>query len=303
MNINLVCRAKVFIMKKLFVLVLFVLTVDISRAQDGAYLIPRMIYVGDPAVLIVPLPPSTGVSGDVVMTGEFPQDVNIDFHRIVLERRPSGGRLLIEFSAYTPGVLQLPVFEIGGEIFSGLSVTVNSTLGGSPVLSGAASSLAMPGTAFLLYGSLAVFVFFLLFAMWFLFKGRVFLHGLFKKYKRLRLFFNMNQTEKRLQKALLKGADKRLILDEISLKFREFLSDFTENNCLSMTAAEFENLSSGESLPPDFNFFSLGNFFRACDERRFCGEDVSSQDITRLLDDLRRFLDIFKNSGKAEAAA
>jgi len=305
MNFNRVCRAKVSLLKQLFVLVFFVLTSAAARAQDGAYLVPRTIYVGDPAVLIVPLPPSTGVSGDIVFTSEFPQDVNIDFHRIMLERRPSGGRLLIEFSAYTPGVLQLPVFEIGGEIFSGLTVTVNSALDGAnaPVLSGPASSLAMPGTAFLLYGSMAVLIFLVLFTLWFLLKGRVFLRGLYKKYKRLRLFFNMKQTEKRLQKALLKGADKRLILDEISLKFREFLSDFTENNCLSMTAAELENLPSEQIFPQDFNFLSLGNFFRACDEHRFCGEDVSSQDITRLLDDLRRFLDTFKNAGKAEAAA
>jgi len=288
-------------MKKLFALVLFVLTCAVSRAQDGAYLIPRMIYVGDPAVLIVPLPPSTGDSNDIVLTDEFPQDMNIDFHRIILERRPSGGRLLIEFSAYTPGVLQLPVFEIGGEIFSGFSVTVNSTLSGAnaPVLSGPALSLAMPGTAFLLYGSLAVIIFIILFAIWFLLKGRVFMRMLYKKFKHIRLFSAMKKTEKRLQRALLKGVEKRMILDEISLKFREFLSEFTENNCLSMTAAEFENLPSEQILPQDFNLLSLGNFFRACDEHRFCGSDVSSQDVLRLLDDLRLFLVSFKNAKEA----
>jgi len=292
-------------MRKLFVLVLFILTAVLSRAQEGAYLIPRRIFVGDPAVLIVPLPPSTGTAEDIVITDDFPQDANIDFRRIILERRPSGGRLLIEFSAYSTGVLEMPVLEIGREIFSGLSVTVNSSLSGTsaPVLSGPASSLAMPGTALLLYGSIAVFIFLLLFLIWFFLKGRGILRLLYKKYKRLVLFSSMRKTEKRLQRALLKGADKRLILDEISLKFREFLSDFTENNCLSMTAAEFENLSAEKFLPHNLNFLPVGNFFRACDERRFSGASVSSQDILRLLDDLRQFLEAFQNAGKQEAAA
>ena len=292
-------------MKKYFTLVLFILTAAVTRAQDGAYLIPRHIYVGDPAVLIVPLPPSTGNSGDDVLAAEFPSDANIDFHRIIIERRPSGGRLLIEFTAFVPGILQLPAFEIGGEIFSGLSVTVNSLLdsGSAPVLSGPASSLAMPGTALLLYISMAVFVLLLLLTIWFLLKGRVFLRKLGKKWKRRMLFSSMKKTEKRLHKAVLKGAEKRVILDEISLGFREFLCGLTGNNCLSMTAAEFERLPAGQFSPPDFSLLSLGNFFRGCDKLRFSGTDVSSQDILRLLDDLRLFLASLENGDKAGAAA
>ena len=292
-------------MKKYFFLVFFILTAAVSRAQDGAYLIPRRIYVGDPAVLIVPLPPSKGDSDDIVLTAEFPQDTNIDIHRIILERRLSGGRLLIEFTAFVPGVLRLPDFEIGGERFQDLSVTVNSVISGgsAPVLSGPASSLAMPGTAFLLYGSMSIFVFLLLFAIWFLLKGRVFLRELQKKWKRRMLFSSMKKTEKRLHRAVLKDADKRLILDDISVKFREFLGVFTGNNCFSMTAAEFERLPAGQYLPPDFNFLSLGNFFRLCDELRFSGVNVSSQDITRLLGDLHLLLETFKNGNKAGAAA
>jgi len=291
-------------MKKLFVLTLFVLTAAVSVAQEGAYLIPRRIYSGDPAVLIVPLPPSTKDSGDIVITSGFPQDENIDFRRIILERRLSGGRLLIEFTAFAPGVLNLPVFEIDGESFSGLSVTVNSIIGGgsAPVLSGPASSLAMPGTAFLLYGSLSIFVFLLLFTIWFFLKGRVFLHGLYKKYKRIMLFSSMKNAEKYLHKMLLKGADKRVILDGISIEFREFLCVFTGNNCLAMTAAEFERLPAGQFLPPDFDFSPLGEFFRICDELRFSGADADTRDILRLLGDLHNFLGVFKNGVKPEAA-
>jgi len=292
-------------MKRLLILTVFILTAALSRAQEAPYLIPRRIFIGDSAILIVPLLPSTGDYGDIIISGDFPCDENIDFRRIVLERRPSGGRLLIEFSAYSTGVLEMPVFEIGGQIFSGLSFTVSSLIGGTnaPVLSGPASSLAMPGSAFLLYGSLSLFILLILFAIWFFLKGRVFLRLLYKKYKRLILFASMKKTEKRLQRALAKDIEKRLILDEISLKFREFLCDFTENNCFSMTASEFENLSSGKFLPQNFNFIPLKDFFRACDEYRFSGASVSSQDILDLLDDLRGFLESFKNAGKLEAAA
>jgi len=292
-------------MKKHFILALFILTGAVSRAQEGAYLIPRRIYVGDPAVLIVPMPPSTGDSGDIVLTSGFTQDKNIDFHRIILERRLSGGRLLIEFTAFVPGVLQIPAFEIGGESFSGFSVTVSSVTGGSGalVLSGPASSLAMPGTAFLLYGSMSIFVFLLLLAIWFFLKGRVFLRELYKKWKRRMLFSSMKKAEKYLHRMLLKGADKRVILDGISIEFREFLCVFTGNNCLAMTAAEFERLPAGQFLPPDFNLLSLGDFFRVCDELRFCGADSGDQDILRLLDDLHQIVASLKNGPKLEAAA
>jgi len=291
-------------MKRQFFLALFILTAAVSRAQDGAYLIPRRIYVGDPAILIVPQPSSTGDYGDIVLTAGFPQDKDIDFHRIILERRHSGGRLLIEFTAFVPGILQFPVIEIGGEKFPGLSVTVNSLIGGvsAPVLSEPESSLAMPGTAFLLYGSLSAFVFILLLSIWFLLKGRAFLRELRKKWKRRMLFSSMKKAEKRLHRMLLKGTDKRVILDGISIEFREFLCVFTGDNCLSMTAAEFESLPPGQFTPLDFSFLSLRDFFRACDELRFSGVDVSSQDILSMLGDLRLFLSAFENGSKQEAA-
>jgi len=263
-----------------------------SSQYSGAILIPRVVYVGDPAVLVLPLPASIKNTNDILLTSlspNIPKDDNIDFHRIILERRVTGSRLLIEFTAFVPGYLKLPVIEIGGEQFDGLSVNINSVIDTrkSLELSGYASSLTMPGTAVILYGAMAAVVFIFLLLLWFVFKGRTFIEVWTGKWKRLRLFTFIRNMERRLQKALLKDGDKRAILDKISDTFRDFLSVLTNTNCRSMTAREFNSLP--EKLIQDGGF--LGHFFRRCDKLRFSGEDVNMRDISCLLDDLHNYIE------------
>ena len=99
--------------RKNFFILYFIIISTISYAQNtGAYLIPRQIFVGDPATLVLPLPPAEQNSADIVITSPseyLPSDPNIDFHRIILERRIVGSRLLIEFTPFVPGTLELPV--------------------------------------------------------------------------------------------------------------------------------------------------------------------------------------------------
>jgi len=294
-----------------FLLLLTAVTVlhaqNVLQTQNSAYLIPRHIFVGDSAVLVLPLhssaQSSSQNSADIVLMptdANFPLDANIDFHRIILERRVRGSRLMIEFTAFVPGVLELPPIEIGGERFTGLSVTVNSIIDSrsQPMLSGPASALAMPGTAFMIYGSMAAIVFLILLSIWFVLKGRAFFQKLKEKWKLKRLFISMKKTEKRLHRAILKGIDKRVILDKLSEEFRVFLSLFTANNCRAMTAREFEK------LPPDFfpsqeySARFLGGFFQTCDTLRFSGADIDQEKIFLLLGDLRRFLDETENAEK-----
>ena len=277
-------------MKKYPELVLFILIAAVSSAQNnGAYLIPRIVYVGDQATLILPLSGTAQNTGDTVLTPlslNYPKDNNIDFHRIVLERRVTGSRLLIEFTAFVPGLLELPVIEIGGERFAGLTVTINSIIDSRSTieLSGPASSLAMPGTALMLYGTVAGVVLLLLLTIWFILKGRHYMQRWTAKWKRWRLFVSLRNTEKYLYKILSKGGNKRDILDRLSGEFRNFLSFITGNNCRAMTAREFENL-------PEMDANFLGDFFRCCDKLRFSGTDINSQDIFRLLADLRLFIE------------
>jgi hypothetical protein len=274
---------------------LFLLVSAVSYAQNNARLIPRIIYVGDPAALVVSLP-GTEDNDDIILmprSPHFPTDENIDFHRIVLERRATGNRLIIEFTAFVPGILELPVIEIAEERFAGLTVTVNSIIDTSGILllSRPASSLAMPGTSLMLYGTMAAFVFLFLLILWFVLKGRTLMQKWIEKWKRRQLFSSMKTMEKRLQKSLQKGADKRNILDKLSIEFRIFLSILTENNCRAMAAHEFEMLP--ELFPDTDNEYTsvfLAGFFRRCDEIRFSGGELSLQPISRLLTDLRLYL-------------
>jgi len=302
-------------MKRYALSAVFIFMFAGAFAQSGAHssgahsggatiLIPGVVYVGDTAVLVLPLPASIKNSDDVILTSlspNIPKDDDIDFHRIILERRITGSRLLIEFTAFVPGDLILPDIEIGGEYFTGLSVTVNSVIDmrKSLELSGYASSLSMPGTAILLYGAMAAVVLFLLLLLWFMIKGRAIVKIWMEKWKRRRLFTFIKNTERRLQKILLKGGDKRIILDKVSGMFRDFLSVLTNSNCHTMTAREFGNLP--EDIIQDGVF--LGDFFRRCDKYRFSGEDVSIRDISWLLDDLRNYVEklyLRENSAAAE---
>jgi len=290
-------------MKKIvaFTVVFFLLTCSVSYAQNrGAMLIPQTVYVGDTATLVLTLPGAAHDTADIVLTNQslnFLHHENIDFHRIVLERRISGSRLLIEFTAFAPGLLELPVIEIDGERFAGLTVNINSLLstGSGYVLSGPASSLVMPGTALMLYGTMAGFALLLLLVIWFIFRGHCYVQKWAAMWKQWRLFASVRKMEKRLHKALLKGENKRVILDRISDEFRVFLSFLTGVNCKAMTAREFENFA-------EYNPVFLKDFFRKCDTLRFCGAEVNSDDVLHLLADLHNFADEFEKTGKEKHA-
>jgi len=297
-------------MKKRAVLVLFILTcavVGSVTAQDNdAYLVPRRIYVGDPAVLVLPLVPDLSLtSQDIVLTPlspDFPSHANIDFNRITLERRPGGSRLMIEFTAFVPGLLELPVIEIGEERFSGLAVTVNSMVDSrsSVVLSGPASSLAMPGTALMLYGTMTALIVFILSAIWFIFKGHTSLHKLGEILKLWRSFISMKGTEKRLRRSVLRGGNKRLILDKLSEEFRLFLSFLSGHNCRAMTAREFQELSFEFLNNQKIDLSFLLEFFNRCDKLRFSGININTKETLQLLADMRSFIGTLEKAKKVK---
>jgi hypothetical protein len=277
-----------------------------QEKQQTPFLVPQIVYVGDRATLVIPLPGKAQASAkDSGLSLEssgprFSSLGEIEIHRAVLERRAAGSRLVVEFSAYMPGVLELPPVEIGGEIFSGITVTVHSILGtgaDASLLSDPAAALAVPGTGLLVYGSLGAFAFALLLALWLIFRGRRLLKQWTQRWKRRRLIFYMGGIEKRLRKILQKEGNRREILAVLSAEFRVFLSFFSGENCRAMTASESARLppvvpEAAEKPRGDF----LGAFFRHCDELRFQGGDISNGDVSALLCDLRAFLESLENA-------
>jgi len=215
---------------------------------------------------------------------------DIIIHHVTVERRPTGNFLNIEFSAYTPGILELPPLELEGEMYGGLKIEISSILvpgESGMVLSGPALPLAIPGTSFLIYGSMGTVILLILLAIWVLFWGRRRMKGWLAAWKRKRLLASMLKTEKRLRRALARGASCRSILDVLSTEFRTFLACFTGENYRAMTAEEIGSLCAGiGGMGGTF----LGGFFRQCDTIRFSGSEINSDQAMALLGDLRNFL-------------
>jgi hypothetical protein len=287
-----------------------------SRRSMNPYLIPPVVYVGDRATLVIPLAADTGGKEAVLSLEErlFPLSPDIELRRVVLERRPAGSRLLVEFAAFTTGLLELPPIEIGGERFAGFRVTISSLISSDengPVLAGPASPLAIPGTSLLVYGAMAGFMLVLIAGLWAGVWGRRHFAGWILKWKRRRLIVSMSGIEKRLRRTLPREGERRDILNTLSLEFRSFLSFFTGENCRAMTAGEMGCLQpelfalEKNRKGPEANHVNnqydpwlelrsgfLGTFFRRCDELRFSGTAIAPDDVLILLGELRRFLKI-----------
>jgi hypothetical protein len=282
-------------MRKLLVpLLAFVCTAILAQDRNaGAIMIPPKVYVGDKAVIVLPLPGYI-IKPDSETASVVSASADIDIHRAVLERRPVGSRLTVEFTAYAPGVLELPPIVIAGEVFSGLKIEISSVLehgASGSVLSGPALPLAIPGTSLLVYGTIISIILSLSLTFWVLFWGRKRIKGWLASWKKKRLLFDMLGIEKRLRKTLAKGDDTcRNILDALSGEFRSFLSHFTGERCRAMTALEFANIESR------INREFLKDFFRRCDGIRFSGMEINRNDAMSMLDDLKQFLAALTNA-------
>lgn len=288
--------------KKLGISLLFLLGgagVFAQDRQNGAYMIPTKVFVGDRASLILPLPNFSGQPVEETSPAQIPSSAVIDIHRIALERRPGGNRLAIEFSAYAPGILELPPITIGTETFTGLRVEISSILSpgdSGKVLSGAELPLAIPGTSLLVYGTISITILLLLLALWALFWGRRQMKGWLEAWKHRRLLGLMWRIVRRLRREMARGSERRKILDTLSVEFRSFLSYFSGNSCRAMTASEFGSLAFFEKYPevPGGDF--LGDFFSRCDRIRFSGMNISSVETLVLFGEIRLFLKMLERA-------
>jgi len=265
-------------------------------AQDrnaGAFMVPSKVYVGDKASLILPLP-GFAVKEDSETASIVSPSADIEIHRALLERRPVGSRLTVEFTAYTPGILELPSIVIAGEVFSGLTIEISSILehdASGRVLSDPAPPLAIPGTSLLVYGTIISILFFLSLAFWILLWGRKSIKGWLAVWEKKRLLNGMKGVEKRLRRTMARNDDTyRNILDALSKEFRGFLSHFTGEQCRAMTAIEFAN----SELQMNREF--LKDFFKRCDGIRFSGGEINKKDALSMLDDLKKFLAELSNA-------
>jgi len=270
-------------------------------AQD-AFLLPRIIFVGDTGRLVVPLGEAfAGAEPFVVENPEnLPGTPELLIRRVELERR-GGVRLLIDFVPFAPGTLYFPSFyftppEEEPLALSGLRVEVASVLNPAWMdLSGPAPPMAVPGTGLLIYGSIALVLLALFLGIAASLWGKRYFRDFWQRLRRRHLLRAMMKFLRRLghEGKLGKNGDPGYYLGLLAAEFREFLSAFTGINCRSLTPAEFLELPlerqespAGPPLTPAF----LCSLFRGWDTLRFSGRGIESGDLFQALKEAESFV-------------
>jgi len=272
-----------------------------SSRTDQPYLVPQTIFVGDPGRLVVPLGRTLAGINPFVMEDpeKLPDTPELLIRRLELERRGGSSRLLIDFIPYAPGLLYLPALEIlaPGEdtealVVTGLEVQVASILSPSQMtLSESAPPLAVPGTSFLIYGTILILLLFLCLGIGISLWGRRNFSELLERYRRRRLLRAMSKFLRCLRQecSFEKEGNEGYYLSVLSGEFREFLSLFSGINCRSLTPGEFLELPLSQkalALGPVY----LCWLFRNWDTLRFSGKGMEMADIFEALTEIERLI-------------
>jgi hypothetical protein len=260
---------------------------------NTAYQIPQTVFVGDPGRLVLPLKTLPGGTGGAVLDNpeELPGAPDLVISRVELENRGGNYRLIVDFKAFTPGLIILPPVEIASLIFTDLEVTVASILeagGNALVLSEPAPHLVVPGTMGMIYAAAFGMAVFIAGVVLLMFKGGPAFRRWRERLRRRYVIRSMGKVLRYLRNTLEKGGPEKAsgILDRLSSEFKTFLGFFTGMNCLAMTGEEFLFLPA---LTPDPSGPFLRDFFRRCDILRFSGVEIQNRDVFVLLDLARDF--------------
>jgi hypothetical protein len=269
--------------------------VPAQENPKAPYLIPRTVYVGDRCRMVCPLDPPaedmsafSGTSRVLDQPDELPPASELGVSRLDLDGRT--GVLLIDFTAYAPGLLELPPLEIGGRRFTGLRVNIGSVLDSGTALSPSAPPLAVPGTFLIIYGTVFGLAAALLLGILGIFWSRYHFGDLRLRFRRRRLVRAMERFLRRLRSSLARGRiDAAETLGRLSSEFRIFLGLFAGMNCRAMTPREFLSYpvfpgngrfsGNGEAGPV------LRDLFRRCDLLRFSGEEIARAEAVDLVNE------------------
>lgn len=285
----------------LVAVVLFLIRILPAAAQEAreTTLIPQTVYVGDRARLFVQLEPVLGGSARmpavVDQAGLLPRTSIVHVHRVEIERRSSGDRAIIDFTAFEPGSVALPPVEAGGLRLAGLRVRIASSLApdSGSELAPPEDSLAAPGTFVQLYG--AIFVLLALIAASFLIAFRA-LPRLRAYLERRRRGLAARSLRRVLEKLASAGTDleSAVFLTILFDELRSYLTYRTGCNCHALTAKEIplvlgESAASALLGPADISF--LEALFRRGDDVRFGGAPASAEELRRALSEVGELID------------
>jgi hypothetical protein len=311
------------ILPALFLLASAVLSADgkadafTDGLADGSYLIPQTVFVGDRGQLVFPLGGAfAGIAETRIDSPEFlPRTPDLVIFRAELENRGGNPRLLIDFTAYVPGLIELPPIEIASFVFTDLRIEIGSILAGEGdplVLSGPASFLPAPGTSILIYGTVLGLILLILGAI----AGRIWgvpgLRRFWEQAKQRRLIASMKRILRQLRDRQVKGGSvgDGEIVARLSAEFRTFLCLVTGTNCRVLVPREFLSLSvpgsaADRAAAADSRVLSgefLRDFFSRCDTLRFSGTIIGAAEVCRLLDGAAVFIKALEGAGRNRPA-
>jgi hypothetical protein len=265
---------------------------DADVRLDEAYLIPQMVFVGDPGRLALPLGNALPDVRDVVLDdpSELPAMPDGIITRVELETRGETRRLIVDFRAFTPGEIELPPIEIDSLTFRGLKVTVASILeaeGNTLILSEPALPLTVPGTMGIIYGTALGILAFIVGLVFLAFRGGPAFRRWREILRRRHTLWSMSRMVRYLRDGLDKDGPASEALDKLTAEFKTFLSLFTGMNCQAMTGEEFLFLPPLTSEPSGP---FLRDFFRRCDALRFSGVEIERRCVMELLEQVKDFI-------------
>jgi hypothetical protein len=274
-------------------------------------MIPRKVYVGDQARLVVPLGPAAAGAdaalNAAVHTGALAGVHTAADELVILglgvERRGETGRLNIDFAAYKTGWVEFPPISIGPHTITGLRAEISSILEAGEEgrrLSPAAQGLPVPGTVMMVYGlvigSLVCIIALTLLAVW-LVRSREALGRCFRRKRALRLMRKnirrLNDELEREDFSLSLGGE---LLGRLSLELRNFLSNALGRNCLSLVPGEFQTLEferSGDGLYVEERLDFLASFFSRSDSLRF-GFGIDRSRVVSMVEEVIDFINAFE---------
>jgi hypothetical protein len=272
---------------------------------DGSYLIPQTVFVGDKGRLALPVSPIlAGARRAVVERPEaLPQLRDLRITRVELENRGEGPRLLVDFTAFVPGIIELPPIEIASLSFTGLKVTVASILeaeGDSRVLSAPEPPLAVPGAAALIYGTVLALILLCILLALGGFRGLPALRRRLRGFRRRRLIRSMGRIIRQMRNRLGKGppGGEGEVLSRLSGELRVFLGFFLGMNCRAMVPGEFRALLPGGQGSPLSGLF-LGDLFQRCDTLRFSGGEIPAEEALSVLEEAGAFTEALDRAERA----
>jgi len=137
--------------------------------SDTAVLVPREVFIADEAELTFgtaafpgPSKAETVAPGAVltVLPADLPISADVTVKSVQVKVGDNGAQVTVRFVPWKTGMLQLPSFILRGVSITPPPVRIGSLVDktGITVLESARSPLLVPGTTYLLYGLIAVFL-------------------------------------------------------------------------------------------------------------------------------------------------